>query len=179
MNEPTTFTLSELCERAGVSERTVRYYVTQGLLPSPGAGRGVRWSQEHLERLQLILELKEKHLPLSDIRRRVEAMSASEVSALLATQRDEAPATSAADYVQKVLAGVRPSPASKLATRASGVSSAPPPAAQQVITRTTWERIPLDQDVEIHVRRPLSRIQDKRVQRLLAAARDIFDPEAP
>jgi DNA-binding transcriptional MerR regulator len=178
MNEPTTYTLSELCQAAGVSERTVRYYVTQGLLPSPGAGRGVRWSQEHLERLRLILDLKEKHLPLAAIRRRIEGMAAAEVSALLATQRSQAPASSAADYVQKVLAGVRPAPAPrKQAASARAAASAPPSPAQQAVTRTTWERVTLDQDVELHVRRPLSRPQDKRVQRLLAAARDIFDQE--
>lgn len=179
MIEPTTYTLSELCQAAGVSERTVRYYVSQGLLPSPGAGRGVRWTQEHLERLQLILDLKEKHLPLSTIRRRIEGMSTAEVSALLATQQAEVPASSAVDYVQKVLAGVRPAPAKagKAARARAATSASSPPLAQQAVTRTTWERITLDQDVELHVRRPLSRPQDKRLQRLLAVARDIFDKE--
>ena len=178
MNASTTYTLIELCEAAGVSERTVRYYVTQGLLPSPGAGRGVRWSQEHLERLRLILELKEKHLPLSEIRRRIEAMSGSEVSALLAVQHSESPASSASDYVQKVLAGVRPSsaPVRSKAAQALLPGSAQAPISQAV-TRATWGRITLDQDVELHVRRPLSRRQDRRVQRLLAQARDIFDLE--
>ncbi len=180
----TTYTLNELCEAASVSERTVRYYVTQGLLPSPGTGRGVRWSQEHLERLQLIRELKDKHLPLAEIRRRIEAMSAAEISALLATQQAEPAATSAADYVQKVLAGMRPAPApsprkrkAKAAPSARVASKASAPAVQQAVTRTTWERVTLEPDVELHVRRPLSRSQDKRVQRLVKAARDIFDKE--
>lgn len=179
MNASTTYTLSELCETAGVSERTVRYYVTQGLLPSPGSGRGVRWSQEHLERLRLILELKDKHLPLSEIRQRLEAMSDSEVSALLANQQAEQSATSAMDYVQQVLAGIRPSsaPPRKKAAPARASASAPAAPAQQATTRSTWERVTLDQDVELHVRRPLSRAQDKRVRRLLAAARDIFPKE--
>jgi DNA-binding transcriptional MerR regulator len=176
MNQPTTFTLSELCEAADVSERTVRYYVTQGLLPSPGSGRGVRWSQGHFERLQLILQLKEKHLPLAEIRRRLEGMAASEVSALLATQQAQQPAASASDYVQQVLAGLRPAPAKK---KARSSDTAKPSAApgEQAITRTSWERIHLDPDVELHVRRPLSRVQDKRVQRLISVARDIFDKE--
>jgi len=179
MNESITYTLTELCETAGVSERTVRYYVTQGLLPSPGTGRGVRWGQEHFERLRLILDLKEKHLPLAEIRHRLEAMSAADVSSLLANQQAHAQASSAADYVQQVLAGMRPSsaPSPKKAARKRAATSAPAQPAQQVVTRSTWERIDLDQDVELHVRRPLSRAQDKRVQRLLSAARDIFHEE--
>jgi len=182
MKSSTTYTLNELCEAADVSERTVRYYVTQGLLPSPGTGRGVRWSQEHLERLQLIRELKDKHLPLAEIRRRLEGMAPAEVSALLASQQAQAPASSAADYVSQVLAGIRPAPARKSKKRAAPSKAAPstpapPVKAQQAVSRSTWERITLDAAVELHVRRPLSRAQDKRVQRLLTAARGIFDQE--
>lgn len=44
--------LGTLC---GVSERTVRYYVEEGLLPSPrGRGRGAHFDDEHLVRLRLI-----------------------------------------------------------------------------------------------------------------------------
>jgi DNA-binding transcriptional MerR regulator len=32
-----TYDLAELCDLADVTPRTVRYYVQQGLLPSPGA----------------------------------------------------------------------------------------------------------------------------------------------
>jgi hypothetical protein len=44
-------------------------------------------------------------------------------------------------------------------------------------TRSTWERIPLASDVELHVRRPLSREQNRQVERLLEAARDLFAEE--
>jgi DNA-binding transcriptional MerR regulator len=40
--------------------------------------------------------------------------------------------------------------------------------------RSTWERIRLAPDVEIHVRRPLDRHTNKRLERLLDAARDLF-----
>jgi hypothetical protein len=56
-----------------------------------------------------------------------------------------------------------------------------PEAAQPVqasrSTRSTWERIPLAPDVELHVRRPLSREQNRHVERLLEAARDLFAEE--
>ena len=40
--------------------------------------------------------------------------------------------------------------------------------------RSTWERIALAPDVELHVRRPLDRHTNKRLERLLDAARDLF-----
>jgi hypothetical protein len=40
--------------------------------------------------------------------------------------------------------------------------------------RSQWDRIILSTDVELHVRRPLTREQNKQVERLLDAARDIF-----
>ncbi len=182
MKSSTTYTLNELCEAADVSERTVRYYVTQGLLPSPGTGRGVRWSQEHLERLQLIRELKDKHLPLAEIRRRLEGMAPAEVSALLASQQAQAPASSAADYVSQVLAGIRPAPARKSKKRAAPSKAAPSTPAPPVKppppgAPPPGAPSPRAGAVPVHVRRPLSRAQDKRVQRLLTAARGIFDQE--
>ena len=66
--------IAELARRAGVTPRTIRYYVTEGLLPSPG-GRGQRraYGQQHLERLETIKQLKAAYLPLHEIRRRLDA----------------------------------------------------------------------------------------------------------
>ena len=41
-------------------------------------------------------------------------------------------------------------------------------------TRSQWDRIVLAPDVELHVRRPLSREQNRSVDRLLEAARAIY-----
>jgi DNA-binding transcriptional MerR regulator len=40
--------------------------------------------------------------------------------------------------------------------------------------RSTWERIPLAADLELHVRRPLDRETNRRLDRLLAFARELF-----
>ncbi len=52
MTRHTARGLGALC---GVSERTVRYYVEEGLLPPPrGRGRGAHFDDDHLVRLKLI-----------------------------------------------------------------------------------------------------------------------------
>jgi len=62
------YTIGELAERAGVSRRTVRYYVQRELLPAPdGLGRGAHYGEAHLERLVRIRELQESGVPLADI----------------------------------------------------------------------------------------------------------------
>ena len=55
----TELTLNQLCDRAGVSVRTVRYYIQQGLLPpAERTGPGATYSTSHLDRIQLIRQLK-------------------------------------------------------------------------------------------------------------------------
>ena len=65
--------------------RTIRYYVTQGLLPGPlGAGPRSAYTYEHLARLGAIRVLKARYLPLAEIGRRLAGMSAGDVEALAA-----------------------------------------------------------------------------------------------
>ena len=52
-------TLRELTDAAGVSVRTVRYYIAEGLLPPPeGSGPASAYTAAHLDRLRLIHQLQ-------------------------------------------------------------------------------------------------------------------------
>ena len=108
--------LGELTREAGVSVRTVRYYIAEGLLPPPaGAGPASHYTAVHLDRLRLIARLKAAYLPLKEIRRRLVGLDDAEVRRLLAEEdaRGAAPAPDrAAAYIDRVL-GARsvPSPA--------------------------------------------------------------------
>ena len=63
------FSLDELSTLAGVTARTVRYYIAEGLLEPPaGAQRGVYHLQRHLERLLLVRRWTEAGLSLDRIR---------------------------------------------------------------------------------------------------------------
>lgn len=80
------YSLVELTEAAGVSVRTVRYYIGEGLLPPPeGAGVGSSYGQGHLDRLRLIGKLKDAYLPLREIRRRLTGLDDEAVAAVLAS----------------------------------------------------------------------------------------------
>ena len=64
------WSIAEICERAGLSARTVRYYEEIGLLPGvrrSEAGRRV-YGEDELERLAFITRLKTLGLSLKEIR---------------------------------------------------------------------------------------------------------------
>jgi DNA-binding transcriptional MerR regulator len=179
-----TFDLNELCERGDVTPRTIRYYVQQGLLPSPGLGAGARYGASHLARLRLIRRLQREHLPLAEIRRRLEDLDDDSVRALLERPQppDPSSATSAVDYVRAVLGspgpavGARPPASSRSA--GSPLPAGPGPATPpRPPDRAQWERIALTPDIELHVRRPLSREDNRRVEKLLEEAHAIFKEE--
>ncbi len=76
--------LMELAAAAGVSVRTVRYYIAEGLLPPPeGGGPRAAYTPDHLDRLRLIGRLKAAYLPLREIRRRLRGLDVRTVHALL------------------------------------------------------------------------------------------------
>ena len=58
-------------------------------------------------------------------------------------------------------------------------SPAPAPADATVRPgdRSQWERIVLVPDVELHIRRPLPRAQNKQVDRLVAIARELLEED--
>ena len=63
------YKVSELAEKAGVTKRTIHYYISKGLLMPPN-GEGVNsiYTEEHLKRILFIKSLQEKYMPLSKIR---------------------------------------------------------------------------------------------------------------
>jgi DNA-binding transcriptional MerR regulator len=70
-----TLTIEELAERAHVSPRLIRYYLTEGLLERPPKrGRELRFDREQVARLQAIRELQRQGLSLEAIQRQLDRM---------------------------------------------------------------------------------------------------------
>lgn len=68
-----TYRIGELCERTGVTRRTVHYYIGRGLLPpAEGAGLASCYTEEHVERIRAIRRMQADYLPLEEIRRRLD-----------------------------------------------------------------------------------------------------------
>ncbi|APR85813.1 Transcriptional regulator, MerR family protein [Minicystis rosea] len=80
-----TYRIDELAHLAGVSARTIRFYVERGLLPGPRRrGAGSPYTQEHLARLFAIERLRDgKKLRLDVVKRRLAQLSAAEIAAML------------------------------------------------------------------------------------------------
>jgi DNA-binding transcriptional MerR regulator len=181
--DPHTIDIAELSDRTRVSPRTIRYYIQQGLLPAPDArGPGAHYGPEHVDRLNLIRRLQREHLPLSEIRKRIESLTPDEVRRLLHTEPKQHPTDSASEYVRRVLhegaasyvAAMPPVLSERHANLPRDQSSHP-----QKLQRSQWERFTLAPDVELHVRRPVSREDNKKIDQLLDAARKIFKEELP
>jgi DNA-binding transcriptional MerR regulator len=67
--EPPRYSLAEVVERSALPARTIRWYQSEGLLPKPAKnGRDAVYGPEHVERLRLIAELRDRGLTLVAIR---------------------------------------------------------------------------------------------------------------
>ena len=63
------YKVSELADKAGVTKRTIHYYISKGLLlPPEGSGVNSLYNDEHLERILLIKKLQSEYMPLNKIR---------------------------------------------------------------------------------------------------------------
>jgi DNA-binding transcriptional MerR regulator len=142
--------LQTLCTQAGVTPRTVRYYIQNGLLPAPDPqGPATRYSRGHLDRLRLIRNLQREHQPLAEIRRRLQSLKDEDIRRLVGKRAPASPL--------RVRAGTNPS---------------------FTLTRSQWERVPLAPDVELHVRRPLTRETNRRVDKLVDLARRLLTEDS-
>lgn len=142
-----TYSIAELTERGGVSRRTVRYYVTRGLLPAPtGTGRGKHYTQEHLDTLIRIRTWQEAGVPLAEIQERLQALP----------QGEPAPGT------REV-----PDPLAS-----PGPASSPAPRMDQV-DRVPWIRVSLEPGIELHFASDRG-LSDLTIARIAQRVRDML-----
>lgn len=185
--EDARYTLTELSAIAGVTPRTVRYYLAQGLLPTVGvSGPGAKYGDTHLARLRLIKRLQAEHQPLAEIRRRLETLDENAITAIASEAPPAAPSDSALDYIRRLTAPELPRRPLSLREAAPTLAAAPPSPSPELgqpnpatprLERSQWERVDLAPDIELHIRRPLPRSTAKRVDRLIEIARDLLQED--
>ena len=195
-------TLEDLATQSGLPLRTLRYYIQEGILQGPDTrGKYASYSQQHLDRIELIQRLKRLRLPLQEIRHLLENMSPEEVSTVRQYQdilklqvkqpvrldRSEflssQPRSSALEYIRSLEQGRENLRA--LTSNIDSSASAPPAAAmpgknQQKFNYQTddrqenWTRIVLREGIELNVRTPMGADEKARVARLIEFARNLF-----
>jgi DNA-binding transcriptional MerR regulator len=190
------YSLTELANLGAVTPRTIRYYISQGLLRGPASsGPGAKYDDRDLARLRLIKRLQREHLPLAEIRNHLDGLGDEQILRSV-EEATPVPADSALEYIRRVTAPHRlaeASPPNYLAMpsveyRAAGAAALTAPSAPAAapasttsddvrLERSQWERIDLAPDVELHVRRPLARSTAKRVDRLISIARDLLEED--
>lgn len=167
------YTIEELADLTDTPVRTIRFYISEGLLPgSQGRGKAAGYGEEHLLRLRLIRALTEQRLPLAEVRALMAPMTLDEVRLALADAerrrslldgavREQSPR----DYVAHLLSRARGRQPSEPVSRPPALRQVPPtpPSAD------TWRRIELADGVELHVR---ADADAHLVERLLKAARE-------
>jgi DNA-binding transcriptional MerR regulator len=194
MHDTDSLTIEQLANAVGLPVRTIRYYITEGLLPGPGTrGKAATYTVDHRRRLELIRELAEQRLPLREIRERVTRLSPEAVGELLAAESGhlaelQVAATSASpkEYIALLLerarSGARELSSEKAAPMRQPHMQTPPerPVASRLSTanlgsefdRTvqTWERWERAPGVELHVRTDAIGDNATLVHRLLEIA---------
>ncbi len=192
--------IHELAQRAGISVRTIRYYIEEGLLPQPAyQGKYSYYTLSYLDRLELIRKLKESFLPLREIREIMGSLTDAQVRRKLKemplsspklsleqlpSQPAPKPGAKALDYINRLMEDqtkyrsketVAQPPTSHL----RGLESPGAPGHRiqfQAPTnaKETWLHIQLAPGVELHLRQPLEPDTQMQVDQLINLAQNIF-----
>jgi DNA-binding transcriptional MerR regulator len=190
LDEPT---LAHLATKSGLLPRTIRSWVTQGLLPGPlTRGPTARYPADTLERLFAVRAMRDQlHMPLTAIRQELLVASPEAIRAFaakatsLAPEKTEEPPSapsSALDYIRGLRTSTTnplwetpvplPSPkgfeALELTLRYDHAASARKARAEE------WLRIAVTPDVEIAARGPLDGETRARLERCADLIRDIL-----
>jgi len=150
-------------ERGTVSEvpdeRTVRYYLSEGLL-SPAAekqGTASVFVYRHLLQLLAVKKLQAEHLPIRVIREMVGGRSERQLERLLAGEgerkRPAAAGSEALGYLESLLAHSSPTPPQAAGGATPPAAAAPaPPQQSRPAGGDTWARVEIEPGLEVHIR---------------------------
>ena len=197
--------IEDLAKHSGLSTRTLHYYMSKGLLPGPEThGKNASYSQEHLDRLDLILILKELRLSLDEIKALLDQLTPEEIceyrdhqETLLDRIKQNAPGdksevlgrphSSALAYL-KGLEGMQST--QEYASEIHESITAPKTVNQETndvyylkkklehsinLKGDLWRRVVLGDGIELHIRQSGDEQNRYFIERLLKFARSMMD----
>ena len=150
-------------------ERTIRYYMAEGLVQTPEERQGTASVFGYINLLQLLTvkKLQAEHLPIRKIRELVAGKSEQELETLLgigSTAAKKSRETEAKRYLESLLA-----PTSAPAALTLKEAAAPPPP-QQTDQSQSWQRVEIEPGLELHVRSDYAPPTSARTKGLLEKA---------
>ena len=184
------FTIEELAEQVTVPVRTIRYYITEGLLPGPeGRGKAASYGEEHLQRLRLIRLLVNQHTPLAEIQQLLHGLSLAEIHLLLADEEQRAKELAPAgqqpppqEYIATLLKNAQASKQQTFPGLAISQSSTPtarriyerPPTYEGIVPALgeTWRHWELAPGVELHVKEEAEEQHRGLIERIRQVSQD-------
>ena len=87
--QPHRYTMADLETESGVTARTIRYYIAQGLLqPAYGRGPTAVYDADHLLRLRYIQRLKDERLPLGEIKELLNSLTPQDIAVALKVEME-------------------------------------------------------------------------------------------
>ncbi|MCM3902917.1 MAG: MerR family transcriptional regulator [Pyrinomonadaceae bacterium] len=150
-------------------ERTIRYYLAEGLIQPPTEKQGTASVFGYINLLQLVAvkQLQAEHLPIRKIRELVTGKSEQELEALLgigAVSGKKSRESEAKRYLQSLLAPSmsqalesravtgtsRPTGTPRLNQMSTAKAAAPP--AQEADQTLSWQRVEIEPGLELHIR---------------------------
>ena len=150
-------------ERGTVSEvpdeRTIRYYLAEGLVPPAEDKQGTAsvFGYRHLLQLLVVKKLQSEHLPIRKIRDLVDGRTERELERLLGAEGSTAVKNEALSYLEKLLMkptaplSSPPAPQAASMEALSSPAPAPPQRSPASIGSGTWSRIEIEPGLELHI----------------------------
>ncbi len=195
--------IEDLEKHSGLSTRTLHYYMSKGLLPGPETrGKNASYTQEHLDRLDLILILKEMHLPLDEIKAILDQLTPSEIIHYRDSQEDllekiksnkvitnesrkEVKTGNALDYIKDLETAqsahemiTESKPFRQYNNQPSFSIEAPKLRIEKQQSESKpeiWRRVVLSDGVELNIRESTEQKLRYKIDRLLSFARSLFN----
>ncbi len=191
----TEFLIHELAERAGVTVRTIRYYADEGLLPDPiQRGKYAYYTNAHLAQLRVILQMKDLHFSLREIREAIQTTPADLLREKLSPPKSAAAPAPAVEPRRKAAAQEAPAERSmpapgsraldyihRIADFRTELRPPAPSPSQPAMDRPgnaqkralsgeqeNWQRVILAPGIELHLREPVQPETEGLVQQIIA-----------
>ena len=152
-------------------ERTIRYYMSEGLIQTPGERQGTASVFSYLNLLQLLTvkKLQAEHLPIRKIRELVAGKSEQELETMLGVRAVAGKKTEAKRYLETLLASAPSQPLRDMAAASASASPAPTQAAAAPQSHS-WQRVEIEPGLELHIRSDYSPPAGSRTKSLLEKA---------